>query len=217
MISLWLQCDDGASLCYLIVHLFKAESGRSSINHRSCFLQHQVSRVTLNHNRSNICMVHTWLQTHLDAFSFGTRFTKMSHKCHSLPAVLLHPQNKSFTTSIFCVQCVFWGALFGVRSQLFTRLLDSFWFNHCEHTRQLGLIVSFHYLYDVVFFVCFVFMVTACWDKVVNCFPISYPQIKWNLLNILPRSCLFFSLHPKLVFCSSPKVTATVGGKPNCI
>lgn len=56
MISLWLQCDDGASLCYLIVHLFKAESGRSSINHRSCFLQHQVSRVTLNHNRSNICI-----------------------------------------------------------------------------------------------------------------------------------------------------------------
>lgn len=45
-----------SALCYLIVHLFKAESGSSSINHRSCFLQHQVSHVTLNHNRSNICI-----------------------------------------------------------------------------------------------------------------------------------------------------------------
>lgn len=104
---------------------------------------------------------------------------------------------------LLCTVC-FWAALFGVRSQLFTRLLDSFWFNHCEHTRQLGLIVSFHYLYDVCFF--FFFMVTACWDKVVNCFPISYPQIKWNLLNILPRSCLFFfSLFIQSLFSVVPQ------------
>lgn len=108
MISLWLQCDDGASLCYLIVHLFKAESGRSSINHRSCFLQHQVSRVTLNHNRSNICIKcsthgckRIWMPLVL------AQGLRKCLKCHSLPAVLLHPQNKSFTTSIFCVQCVF--------------------------------------------------------------------------------------------------------------
>lgn len=133
-------------------------------------------------------MFHTWLQTHLDAFSFGTRFTKMSHKCHSLPAVLLHPQNKSFTTSIFCVQCVF---------ELHCSVWDRSSSHDCSTHFDLitvnthaSLVSSYP---STIFMMCFFFfMVTACWDKVVNCFPISYPQIKWNLLNILPRSCLFF-------------------------
>lgn len=58
-LSLWLQCDDGASPLFvtlLFIYLRRRESGSSSINHRSCFLQRQISRVALNHNRSNICI-----------------------------------------------------------------------------------------------------------------------------------------------------------------
>lgn len=143
-------------------------------------------------------MFQTWLQTHLDAFSFGTRFTKLPHKCHSLPAVLLRPQNKSFTTSIFCVQCVF-------------ELHCSVWDHSSSHdcSTHFDLITvnthaSLVSSYPSTIFV-FFFMVTACWDKVVNCFPISYPQIKWNLLNILPCSFVFFSLFIQSLFSVVPQ------------